>query len=333
MPMQSRSHILEIRGQDSAELFKALGSETRIEILSLLAEGDKNINEICVACGIAQPTATKHIQVLEQAGLVISEYMPGQQGMQKRCRLSYDRLLVSFENLVGSEMKVEEVSMPVGLYTLANPSGTCGLANRERMIGFVDIPQAFYDPARASAQILWMADGFVEYVFPCTLPATAELRRLELMTEICSEAPNYDHDYPSDITVWINGVEIGTWTSPGDFGGKRGLLNPDWWIDHMTQYGAQKIWSVDLEGSYVDGAKVSDVTLAKAMVVPAQPLTIRIGVKPDAEHPGGFNLFGSGFGNYAQDLVLRLHYVGRKIAVKHPVVTEEAQQTDFASRL
>ena len=101
--------------------------------------------------------------------------MPGQQGMQKRCRLSYDRLLISFENLLGSEMKVEEVSMPVGLYTLANPSGTCGLANRDRMIGFVDIPQSFYDPSRASAQILWMADGFVEYVFPCTLPATAEI--------------------------------------------------------------------------------------------------------------------------------------------------------------
>lgn len=317
MPSPNRSHIYEIRGAEGAELFKALGSETRLEILNLLSDGDKSINELCAACGVAQPTMTKHIQVLEQAGIVTSEYSPGKQGMQKRSHLNFDRLLVSFENLAGSDLKVEEVSMPIGLYTLANPSGTCGLANRERMIGFVDIPQSFYDPARATAQIIWMAEGFVEYVFPCTLPATAELRRLELMMEICSEAPNYDPDYPSDITVWINGVEVGTWIAPGDFGGKRGLLNPDWWIDHMTQYGAQKIWSIDADGAYVDGTPVSDTNFVKAMIVPNQPLTVRIGVKPDAEHPGGFNLFGSGFGNYAQDLVLRMHYVGRQVSAKH----------------
>jgi len=276
-----------------------------------------NINELCAACGMSQPTITRHIQQLELVGLITSEYMPSQQGIQKRCRLNYDRMLVTFENLAGTDMRMEEVSMPIGLYTIANPSGTCGLANRERIIGFVDIPQSFFDPERATAQILWMADGFVEYIFPCTLPSSAELIRLELMMEVCSEAPNFDLDFPSDISVWINGVEIGTWTSPGDFGGSRGRLNPDWWIDHMTQYGVQKIWSVDIDGSYVDGTKVSDVNFKRAMIVPNQPLSVRIGIKPDAEHQGGFNLFGSGFGNYAQDLVLRVHYSGKKVSVRH----------------
>ena len=32
----------------------------------------------------------------------------------------------------------------------------------------------------------------------------------------------------------------------------------------------------------------------------------RIGVKPEARHPGGINIFGRGFGNYDQDIVLRL---------------------------
>lgn len=319
--MQNKSHILELRGRESGELFRALSSETRLELLHLLAEGDRNINELCVRTGLAQPTITKHIQVLEQAGLVTSEYMPGQQGMQKRCRLLRDRLLVSFENLAGSDMKVEEISMPIGLYTLVNPAGTCGLANRERIIGFVDIPQAFYDPARATAQILWMAEGFVEYVFPCTLPTSADIRRMELTMEICAEAPNFDLDYPSDITVWVNGVELGTWIAPGDFGGRRGLLNPDWWLDHMTQYGAQKIWSVDQEGAYVDGTRVSDTNLSRSMIVANQPITVRIGVKPDADHPGGFNLFGSGFGNYAQDLVLRLHYVTKKSTYRSGALT------------
>jgi predicted transcriptional regulator len=308
------SHILEVRGNESLEMFKALASDARLSILTLLADGDKNINELGAALGIAQPTVTKHIQQLEQAGLVISEYMPGQQGMQKRCRLRHDRLIVSFEGLHGSDESVEEVSMPIGLYTLANPSGICGLANRTGIIGYLDQPQAFFDPNRGSAQILWMSAGFVEYVFPCTLPTSVEIQRLELMMEVCSEAPDFNPDWPSDITVWINGVEVGTWTCPGDFGGKRGLNNPDWWIEHMTQYGLLKIWSVDMGGTYVDGTQVSDVNIARAMVLPQQPVTVRVGVKPDAEHQGGMNLFGSGFGNYANDLVLRLHFASKRQA-------------------
>lgn len=306
-----RTHILEVHGADSAELFKALASETRVRILEILAQGERNINELGQALGISQPAVTKHTQILEQIGLIQTEYRPGVQGMQKRCRLAYDRFIISFEPTSPPDDRVEEIAMPVGLYTLVNPTPTCGLANRERIIGFLDDPQSFFEPDRATAQLLWMAEGFVEYVFPCTLGAGTEIRRLELLMEICSEAPNYNNDYPSDITLWINGVEIGTWTSPGDFGGRRGRLNPPWWNDYMTQYGMLKIWSVDAEGSYVDGAPVSDVTIADLMLAPHYPIIVRIGVKPDAEQVGGFNLFGKGFGNYEQDLVLRLHYVTR----------------------
>jgi hypothetical protein len=37
-------------------------------------------------------------------------------------------------------------------------------------------------------------------------------------------------------------------------------------------------------------------------------ITVRIGVKPDALHVGGLNLFGRTFGNYPQDLTLRIEY-------------------------
>ncbi len=309
MPSELKSHNLQVRGSAGAEVFKALAAEARLEILSLLAAGDRNINELGLELGLSQPTVSKHVQILEQAGLVLSQYMPGSQGMQKRCRLRYDQMIVSFESSSVSEERVEEVSMPVGLYSLAEPHPQCGLANREKIIGFLDIPQAFFDPERASAEILWMAAGFVEYVFPNTLPTTVDILRLELIMEACSEAPNYDHNWPSDISVWVNDVELGAWTCPGDFGAKRGILNPSWWIDHMTQYGALKIWSLDQEGTYLDGNPISSVSLAQTGVRPNEAIRVRIGVKPDADHRGGFNLFGKGFGNYAQDLVLRLHYV------------------------
>ena len=316
--MATRSHILEVRGDQGADVFRALANESRLAILQLLAAGDRNINELGIALGLSQPTITKHVQQLEQAGLLVSEHRPGVQGMQKRCRLRHDRLLVTFDPPIASERRIEETSMPIGLYTLAHPAGRCGLANRTKIIGFLDKPQSFFDPERATAQILWMEDGFVEYTFPNDLPTTMEVTRLELVMEICSEAPDFNLDWPSDITVWINGVEVGTWVSPGDFGGKRGVLNPDWWIEHMTQHGLLKLWSVDANGSFVDGNPVSDVRLDRLLVVPQAPLTVRIGVKADAEHRGGFNLFGSGFGNYAQDLLLRLTYESKNPNARRP---------------
>lgn len=317
------SHILEVHGHNSVDLFKALASETRVRILELLAQNEMNINELGQVLQISQPTVTKHTQLLEQIGLIKSEYMPGVQGMQKRCRLAYDRLIISFEPTEQPEERVEEIEMPIGLYTLVNPTPTCGLANSQRIIGFLDDTQSFFDPERASAQLLWMAEGFVEYVFPCTLGASIDFKRLELLMEICSEAPNYNTNCPSDITVWVNSVEIGSWTSPGDFGGRRGRLNPVWWNDYMTQYGMLKIWSVDDEGSYVDGTPVSEVNIRDLMLAPHHPITVRIGIKPDATHVGGFNLFGRGFGNYEQDLVLRLHYTPQTRAGQTETVSEQ----------
>jgi predicted transcriptional regulator len=159
-----------------------------------------------------------------------------------------------------------------------------------------------------------MQGGFVEYVFPDTLPTSLEVVRFEFIAEVCSECPDYDNDYPSDITVSVNGVEIGTWTSPGDFGGRRGRLNPPWWSDHMTQHGMMKVWSVDRDGAYVDGLAVAGPVIGDLGLEPHGPISVRIGVKPDAQHAGGLNLFGRGFGNYDQDPTVRLHYVPRNNA-------------------
>ena len=302
------SRVLEQTSIASEELFKALASGTRLRILALLAEGERNINEMRQELGLAHPSVSKHVQILEEAGLITSEYKSGEQGTQKRCKLRYDRLVISLERLQAPDNHVEETEMPVGMYALALPTPSCGLAGRDRVIGLYDEPQSFLLAERAQAQLLWMADGFVEYVFANTVPTSMEITHVELSMEICSESPDYNTDYPSDITVWLNGVEVGAWTSPGDMGGKRGRLNPAWWGDHHTQHGMLKVWSVEEQGAFIDGVSISNTCLKDVMISPRQPVTVRIGVKPGARHKGGFNLFGRGFGNYEQDLVLRLRY-------------------------
>ena len=134
------------------------------------------------------------------------------------------------------------------------------------------------------------------------------MESLQLTAEICSEAPLHDLDWPSDITVWINGRPLGDWTCPSDFGGQRGRLTPSWWEEKDSQFGVLKRWLVTARGTTIDGISLSSVDLGSLGLAHGDPIVVRIGVRADAENVGGLNLFGRGFGNYPQDLGLRLEY-------------------------
>lgn len=198
--------------------------------------------------------------------------------------------------------------MPIGAFVDCQVTPTCGLASDTGIIGLFDDPGSFFEPDRLKAQLIWFHHGFVEYRFPNRLPAKAILQSLSLSVEICSEAPLHHADWPSDVTMWVNGIEIGTWTSPADFGGQRGILTPMWWEDWNSQYGLLKVWQVNENGSFVDGKRVSNIVLDDLGIGNSSPIAIRLGVKAEAAHVGGLNLFGSHFGNYPQDIMLRLRY-------------------------
>ena len=69
-----------------------------------------------------------------------------------------------------------------------------------------------------------------------------------------------------------------------------------------------KTWCVDEGGSYIDGQPLSTVTIDELRLLDSLAVGVRIGVKSDAKNVGGINLFGRGFGNHAQDIVLELTY-------------------------
>jgi predicted transcriptional regulator len=172
----------------------------------------------------------------------------------------------------------------------------------------LDDPSTFYEPDRIYAQLLWFRRGYVEYRFPNRLPPNVVLDDIEVSFEVCSEAPLHHSDWPSDITVWIGNIEVGTWTSPADFGGERGALTPVWWDSQNSQYGLLKVWKVTNEGSFVDGVQVSKVSLSNLTLKSSEPIPVRIGIRENAANVGGINLFGSKFGNYPQDISLRQHF-------------------------
>jgi DNA-binding transcriptional ArsR family regulator len=51
-------------------VFSALSDPTRRAMLARLAKGDATVNELADPFGMAQPTISKHLQVLEKAGLI-----------------------------------------------------------------------------------------------------------------------------------------------------------------------------------------------------------------------------------------------------------------------
>lgn len=168
-----------------------------------------------------------------------------------------------------------------------------------------DHPSAFFLPGRFDAQLIWFKQGYLEYLFPTMPLLNVAVDFIEVSFEACSKAMNYRNEWKSDISLWINDHLIGCWQSPGDFGGRRGLLNPDWWSDSATQFGHLKTWRIDETGSYLDHARVSNKKLSELRLTERDFFTLRLGVQPDAQHVGGVNLFGAGFGDYPQHIVLK----------------------------
>jgi len=53
-----------------AEFCKTVANPIRIEILNLLRQGEKSVNELVILAGIRQATVSQHLAVLRQRGIV-----------------------------------------------------------------------------------------------------------------------------------------------------------------------------------------------------------------------------------------------------------------------
>lgn len=307
MPQCMDLSIYDENGIDM--IMSALASDIRRDILRLVNRNSCSVSEIARELNIPQSTAQFHVSRLEAAGLVLVQNNLTQQGSPKILSRKYDRININCVDIFAFDQIMTHVmEIPIGSYADCDVSASCGLHTENGMIEIDDEPSTFYSPTHYNAQIIWFASGYLEYRIPNYVLRNKKPVELAFSLELCSEAPNYRNDWKSDITFWINGVEICTWQSPGDFGGRRGLLNPDCWTDYSTQYGLLKTIYINSHGTYIDEDLVSPVTIEELHIDDGKFFTLRIGIKPDAAHVGGINLFGRKFGNYPQDIVLKLSY-------------------------
>ncbi len=289
-------------------IYEALASDVRLKIIQLLAQQEMNIKDLAQALELSSPIMTMHVKKLEKAGLISSEMVSSSGGTKKMCKLITDSIEIDFPSRRRPALRsYHESIVSVGHYTDFEVEPTCGLATTMKVIGMFDEPRFFLDAERINAKILWFSSGFIEYKIANFLLRSENPTELEISFEISSEAPFANENWPSDISFYLNGIKIGIWTSPGDFGGKRGKYTPDWWWDEINQYGLLKVLKITPNGTFIDGQQISSVTLDDVNILSKQ-WKFRIAVEEDAENVGGVTLFGSGFGNYNQDIVFKLYY-------------------------
>ncbi len=68
--------------------FAALADPTRRAILARLASGEANVTELAKPFDMSQPAVSKHLKVLERAGLISR----GREAQSRPCRLEAKRL-------------------------------------------------------------------------------------------------------------------------------------------------------------------------------------------------------------------------------------------------
>src|SRR4051794_25566450 len=108
------------------KVLKALDSTNRVRILRFLSNRIASISEIAGALDIPLSSTALHIEILEEAGLVRTEFEPANRGLQKVCSRMYDQIILDLPVYEEAREKVTEFSMPVGAYVDCQVQPTCG---------------------------------------------------------------------------------------------------------------------------------------------------------------------------------------------------------------
>lgn len=295
--------------QSAAESFRVLGAPMRLKIMTLLSEkGEMNINDLADMLNLSTATISVHIKKLVKSGFIQIRTLSAKHGIQKLCSIKEEKLivdLISKKNLIEKTMREAEVN--IGQYTGYEISPTCVIATREGVIGEFDDIKYFSYPQRYNAAFLCFGKGYIEYGLPNLLNVGEVPSEIQISFEVSSEAPGSNEHYPSDIYFSINNIDLGYWTSPGDYGEKRGYLTPSWHAIGLNQYGLLKILIINHKGTYIDGnTKLSDVNIDMLNIRYQSKIDFRLSSPESARNQGGVSLFGKGFGNYDQDIVFKL---------------------------
>lgn len=291
------------------KLCYALSVRERVSIMKALLNSSQSLSELSKKLNIPLSSMARHIDALIDGGLIHQSFQPGPKGHTKY----YAQTILSFSVLMEKAKEDEAfnseyvVEMPIGMFSHCHIKAPCGMLGAEGAIGGFDNPNRFFAPDRMKAECLWFDSGFISYNFPTDFSRKQALSEITFSFEICSETIYYNNNWPSDITVYINNQEVTTFTSPGDFGGRRGKYTPPYWPLTSTQFGLLEKITVNNDGVFVNNTLVTNkIRFNDLHIYNGTSVKLDIGIKDDAKHRGGINIFGKNFGDYPQAIIMML---------------------------
>ena len=87
-----------------ADYFKVLSDQSRLQVLCVLKDGEKNVTEIVEMTGLKQANVSKHLKILTQAGIVKRQpqgvsvyYQLADEMIFQLCELVCERLATQLE--------------------------------------------------------------------------------------------------------------------------------------------------------------------------------------------------------------------------------------------
>lgn len=334
-----------IEGRNVARIVKALSNDYRIAILEMLDDEDATIQSLMARLKLSKTAVLTHLNSLETAGFISSELVRGSVGNQKLYHKEYDRLIFNFSPYKANEAEEQfyEIGVEVGNFFDFRVYPPCGLATREHVIQKWDDPSVFFHPERIGARLVWGALGFVEYRIPLNVPFEDEgFSRIEIALEASAQGGIIGHRQlrlppgldsgrlsggSSTLAFSLNGIEIARHEvseysrkgSSGGLTGAKGKYTPGWWKG--SNYGELISLSIDGSGTSLNGEKASSVSLGQVFSPSAfadlaakseelrtdDYLSLRVELRSDAPKVGGFTLYGRGFGNFDQDILVRFY--------------------------
>ncbi len=296
--------------REGLELFKTLGSEVRMRILSLLSgNGEMNLGELAQALGVTQGALTTHIRMLEQQDLILVEVRHSDRGLQKICSLKENEILLNvYPSFEENRTNMYRTEVPIGHYTDYSVRPGCGLMTDSTLVGTSNDARVFSYPERLEAQMFWFHDGYIEYRIPNLLPDNHRIVQLTISLEMSCAEQGSLQDLYSDIDYYLNGRKIGSWlASTGDRSVSHGIYTPAWNVSPMRQHGFLKMLVINNSAVFIDGVKVMDTGTDWPFLDENGDMRFRIESHPSKEHPGGIALYGDRFGNYNQNIQVIVH--------------------------
>ncbi|MFV0503956.1 MAG: ArsR/SmtB family transcription factor [Lachnospirales bacterium] len=309
--LKSLSLSLDNESMDNIEIIgKALASKDRLRIIDLLrVHWQLPMTNISTALDLPISTVYSHIKQLESAGIVFTETRKGIRGTSRICSCTVRDINISMamEN-TKLESKIITSELPIGAYSNCEIEPTCGMCNKDQIIGTFNNIKTFYSKERLNAQLIWFRNGFLEYKFPNNINSNITLQNIQFNLELCSEARGSNPNWPSHISFYINDIYVGNYTSPGDFGDRKGVYTPEFWEIGNSQYGLLTTISVSECGCYVNNNLINKSINIFSLTLNSKPyITFKISVD-DSKIIGGINIFGKHFGDYKQDINMNLFY-------------------------